>query len=45
LRIADIYGASTIAGTMGERTPTGNELEIAKELGKHLTTIARKLSS
>jgi len=39
------YGASTIAGTMGERTPTDNELEMAKELGKHLTTIARKLSA
>ncbi|MDH5441642.1 MAG: NAD(P)H:quinone oxidoreductase [Candidatus Bathyarchaeota archaeon] len=34
------YGASTIAGTMGERTPTANELELARGLGKHLTTIA-----
>ena len=39
------YGASTIAGTMGERTPTANELELARGLGKHLTTIARRLSA
>ncbi|MFB0504477.1 MAG: NAD(P)H:quinone oxidoreductase [Candidatus Bathyarchaeia archaeon] len=39
------YGASTIAGTMGERTPTANELEMARGLGKHLTTIARRLSA
>jgi len=38
------YGASTIAGTMGERMPTANELRIAKGLGKHVTTIARKLA-
>jgi len=38
------YGASTIAGTMGERMPTANELRMAKGLGKHLTTIARKLA-
>ena len=39
------YGASTIAGTMGERMPSANELKMAKDLGKHLTTIARKLAS
>lgn len=38
------YGASTIAGPMGERMPSSNELTLAKGLGKHLTTIARKLS-
>lgn len=38
------YGASTIAGTMGERMPTANELRMAKGLGKHVTTIARKLA-
>ena len=38
------YGASTIAGTMGERMPTTNELRMAKGLGKHVTTIARKLA-
>ncbi len=39
------YGASTIAGSMGERMPSANELKMAKDLGKHLTTIARKLAS
>jgi len=39
------YGASTIAGTMGERMPSANELKMAKDLGKHLTTIAKKLAS
>lgn len=37
------YGASTIAGGMGERLPSANELKLAKDLGKHLTTIAKKL--
>lgn len=41
------YGASTIAGSGPpyKRMPTANELQLAKGLGKHLTTIARKLSS
>ena len=39
------YGPSTIAGTMGERMPSANELKMAKDLGKHLTKIAKKLSS
>jgi NAD(P)H dehydrogenase (quinone) len=38
------YGASTIAGPMGERVPSENELKMARGLGKHLTTIAKKLS-
>jgi NAD(P)H dehydrogenase (quinone) len=38
------YGASTIAGAMGERVPSSNELKMAKSLGKHLTTIAKKLA-
>jgi len=37
------YGASTIAGPMGARMPSKNELQMAKDLGKHLTTIAKKL--
>lgn len=37
------YGASTIAGPEGERMPSKNELKMAKDLGKHLTTIAKKL--
>jgi len=39
------YGASTIAGPMGERMPSANELKMAKSLGKHLTAIAKKLAS
>ena len=39
------YGASTISGPMGERMPSANELKLAKGLGKHLTTIAKKLSA
>jgi len=39
------YGASTIAGTTGERMPSATELKMAKDLGKHLTTIAKKLAS
>ena len=37
------YGASTIAGTSGERTPSENELEGARFQGKHVATIASKL--
>ncbi|MDH5374286.1 MAG: NAD(P)H:quinone oxidoreductase [Candidatus Bathyarchaeota archaeon] len=41
------YGASTVAGSGPpyKRMPTTNELKMAKDLGKHLTAIARKLSS
>jgi len=39
------YGASTIAGPMGERMPSANELKMAKGLGRHLTTIAKRLSA
>ena len=38
------YGASTIAGATGERMPSANELKMARDLGKHLTKIAKKLS-
>jgi NAD(P)H dehydrogenase (quinone) len=37
------YGASTIAGAKGERTPTANELEAARYQGKHVAAIAGKL--
>lgn len=37
------YGASTIAGPIGERMPSANELKMAKDLGKHLTAVAEKL--
>lgn len=38
------YGASTIAGTQGERTPTTNELAGARFQGSHVAGIAKKLS-
>ena len=38
------YGASTLAGPDGTRQPSANELAIAKYQGKHVATIARKLS-
>ncbi|MCX9013427.1 MAG: NAD(P)H:quinone oxidoreductase [Candidatus Methanoperedens sp.] len=37
------YGASTIAGGMGERMPSVNELKLARDLGRHHTGIAGKL--
>jgi len=37
------YGASTIAGTKGERLPSENELEGAGFQGKHVAMIASKL--
>jgi NAD(P)H dehydrogenase (quinone) len=37
------YGASTIAGAKGERTPTANELDAARFQGKHVAAIAAKL--
>ncbi|MDK9706473.1 MAG: NAD(P)H:quinone oxidoreductase [Desulforhopalus sp.] len=37
------YGASTIAGTQGERTPTANDLAGARYQGAHVAKIAKKL--
>jgi NAD(P)H dehydrogenase (quinone) len=37
------YGASTIAGTKGERMPSGNELAAARFQGRHVASIASKL--
>jgi len=39
------YGASTIAGGRGERMPSENELAAARYQGKHVATIAKKLSA
>jgi NAD(P)H dehydrogenase (quinone) len=39
------YGASTIAGTKGERLPTANELAGARFQGAHVAKIAQKLAS
>jgi len=38
------YGASTIAGPGGERTPSENELEAARFQGKRVATLAKKLA-
>jgi len=38
------YGAATIAGSRGERQPSENELAGARFQGKHVATIAKKLS-
>jgi NAD(P)H dehydrogenase (quinone) len=38
------YGASTIAGTRGERMPSENELNAARFQGKHVAEIAAKLA-
>lgn len=38
------YGASTIAGTKGERLPSANELAGARFQGAHVANIAKKLA-
>lgn len=38
------YGASTIAGSRGERFPSENELEAARFQGKHVAAIAARLA-
>jgi len=38
------YGASTIAGTQGERMPSENELNAARFQGRHVAEIASKLT-
>ena len=39
------YGSSTIAGDTGARTPSSNEMAIARAQGRHVATIARKLKA
>lgn len=39
------YGASTIAGPDGSRQPSANELQIARFQGKHVASVAAKLSA
>lgn len=39
------YGASTIAGTQGERSPTSNELAVARAQGRHVANLARKIKA
>jgi NAD(P)H dehydrogenase (quinone) len=38
------YGATTIAGSSGERMPSENELDAARFQGKHVATIAARLA-
>jgi NAD(P)H dehydrogenase (quinone) len=38
------YGASTIAGSENERTPTENELAAARFQGRHVAAIAARLA-
>lgn len=38
------YGAGTLAGADGSRTPSENELDIAKFQGKHVAELAAKLA-
>jgi NAD(P)H dehydrogenase (quinone) len=39
------YGATTVAGPHGERTPTANELAIARFQGRHVAKLAAKLAA
>jgi len=39
------YGASTIAGSQGQRQPSANELTIARYQGKHATEVATRLAA
>jgi NAD(P)H dehydrogenase (quinone) len=38
------YGASTLAGSDGKRTPSDNELEVARFQGQHVAQIAKRLA-
>jgi NAD(P)H dehydrogenase (quinone) len=38
------YGATTIAGSKGERQPSGNELDLARFQGRHVAQITAKLA-
>ena len=39
------YGASTIAGSKGERLPSANELEGARFQGRHVASLAARLAT
>ena len=39
------YGATTLAGSDGSRTPSANELDIARYQGRHVAEIAVKLAA
>lgn len=44
MRGSSPYGAGTIAGADGKRTPLPVELQIARAQGKHVATLAKKLA-
>lgn len=37
------YGATTLAGGDGKRTPSANELELARFQGRHVASITKRL--
>ncbi len=39
------YGATTVAGSDGSKTPSENELEVARYQGRHVAEIAGKLAA
>lgn len=39
------YGASTIAGPRGERSPSANEIAIAKAQGRHVARVAKAMKA
>ena len=39
------YGAATIAGPDGSRTPTDTELKLAADQGRHVANLAKKLTA
>jgi NAD(P)H:quinone oxidoreductase type IV len=38
------YGASSVSGPMADRSPTNDELEISKTLGRRIAEISRKIA-
>ena len=44
ITVCSPYGASTVAGTQGERTPSANELAGARFQGAHVAKIAKKIA-
>ena len=45
VRGGSTYGASTIAGADGSRTPSAAELKLARDQGRHVAGIAKKLAA
>ena len=45
LRGGSPYGAATIAGADGSRTPSQTELKLAGDQGRHVAGIAKRLAT